>query len=39
MDYDERWGYYRIRMTREDLNKNTAQIQKLMNLAFEARSA
>jgi len=39
MDYDERWGYYRIRMTRDDANKNRDQILKLMNLAFEARSA
>jgi hypothetical protein len=39
MDYDDRWGYYRLRITREDLTEKAAKIEQLMRLAFEARSA
>lgn len=38
MDYDERWGYYRLRISREDLAGKRSQIEQLMKLAFEARS-
>jgi len=38
MDYDERWGYYRLRISREDLAGKKGQIEQLMKLAFEARS-
>lgn len=38
MDYDERWGRYRIRLTPEDLRKNHEVLVRVIEEAFNAAS-
>jgi hypothetical protein len=38
MDYDERWGRYRIRLTPEDLRKNHEVLVRVVEEAFNAAS-
>lgn len=38
MDYDERWGRYRIRLTPEDLKKNHEVLGRVIEEAFKAAS-
>lgn len=38
MDYDERWGRYRIRLTPEDLTKHRAVIESVIAASFSAAS-
>ena len=38
MDYDERWGRYRIRVTPEDLKKNREVLRQVVAEAFRAAS-
>ena len=38
MDYDERWGRYRIRLTPEDLKKNREVLRQVVAEAFRAAS-
>ena len=35
MDYDTRWGKYRIRITKKDLDKNKEMLQELLKMAAE----
>jgi hypothetical protein len=38
MDYDERWGRYRIRLTPEDLKNHRAVIESVIEASFSAAS-
>lgn len=35
MDYDTRWGYYRLRLTKEDVKKHDQLLQSLLKQAYE----
>jgi hypothetical protein len=39
MDYDERWGRYRIRLTGEDLKKHREVLQFVITEAHKAAGA
>jgi len=39
MDYDNRWGKYRIRLSKSDLQKQTDFVTELLHQAFEAANA
>jgi len=36
MDYDSRWGYYRIRLQPNDFEKQKELISEIINEAFDA---
>jgi predicted transport protein len=38
LDYDERWGRYRLRLTKNDVKNKAEIIRELMNLAYERRA-
>jgi hypothetical protein len=37
MDYENRWGHYRLRLTKPDLESKAAVIRELMQLAYNER--
>lgn len=39
MDYDKRWGMYRVRMTLKDINQNQEVLVKLMRMAADSYGA
>jgi hypothetical protein len=39
MDYDNRWGRYRIRISRGDLQKHSSSLTELLRQAFEVANA
>jgi len=39
MDYDDRWGRYRIRLTPEDLKKQIVVIKQVLSQAFDASNS
>ena len=38
LDYDKRWGRYRLRLTKNDVKSKAEIIRELMNLAYERRA-
>ena len=34
MDYDNKWGRYRIRLTRGEIDKNTEVLQEILSEAY-----
>jgi len=37
MDYDNRWGHYRVRLTKPELTSKATVIRELMQLAYDRR--
>ena len=35
LDYDDRWGRYRIKLNKEDIKKNKDFLIELLKLAYE----
>jgi hypothetical protein len=34
MDYDNKWGRYRIRLTKSEIDKNTEVLQEILSEAY-----
>jgi hypothetical protein len=34
MDYDTRWGHYRLRLTKNDINNHADLLLKLLKMAY-----
>lgn len=39
LEYSKRWGYYRLRLTADDLKSKAAILKKLIKLAYERRAS